>query len=98
MARRALGHMGEDVLGTTSESSGREGTLIVDALRCMEGHGGVLLPNKALGSGHRHCAVPGVEGAVPAMIERCVSASSDLNECKEGACQGVRESVCVSPF
>ena len=88
--------MGEDVLGTTSESSGREGTLSVDALRCMEGLGGVLLPGKAEGSGHRHCAVPGVEGDILAMIERCVSASSDLNECKEGACQGVRESVCVS--
>ena len=58
----------------------------------------MLLPGKAEGSGHRHCAVPGVDGAVPAMIERCVSASSDLNECKEGACQGVRESVSVSPF
>ena len=66
--------MAEDVLGTTSESSGREGTLIVDALRCMEGHGGVLLPNKALGSGHRHCAVPGMKVAVSAMIESCVSA------------------------
>ena len=30
------------------------------------------------------------------MIESCVSASPDMNECKEGACQGVRESVCVS--
>ena len=38
-AWRVLGHMGEDVLGTTSESSGREGTLSVDALRCMEGLG-----------------------------------------------------------
>ena len=92
--------MGEDVLGTTSESSGREGTSIVtgNALRCMEGHGGVLLPNKALGSGHRHCAVPGVEGDILAMIERCVSASSDLNECQEGARKGVRESVSVLPF
>ena len=97
MAWRALGHLGEDVLGTTSESSGREGTWSVDALRCMEGLGGVLLPGKALGSGHRHCAVPGMEGAAPGMIESCVSASSDLNECKEGACQGVRESVSVSP-
>ena len=97
MACRAMGHMGEDVLGTTSESTGREGTLIVDALRCMEGLGGVLLPGKALGSGHRHCAVPGREAGVPAMIERCVSASADLNSCKEGACQGVRESVSVSP-
>ena len=40
--------MSEDVLGTTSESSGREGTLIVDALRCMEGHGGVLLQRARL--------------------------------------------------
>ena len=90
--------MSEDVPGMASESSGREGTLSLYALRCMEGLGGVLLPGKAEGSGHRHCAVPGVEGAVSAMIERCVSASSDLNECKEGACQGVRESVSVSPF
>ena len=74
MARRALGHTGEDVLGTTSESSGREGTLSVDALRCMEGLGGLLLPVEASGSGHRHCAVPGMKVAVSAMIESCVSA------------------------
>ena len=72
--------MGEDVLGTTSESRGRKGTLIVDALRCMEGHGAVLLPGKAEGSGHRHCAVPGVEGAVPGMIESCGFASPDTNK------------------
>ena len=66
--------MGEDVLGTTSESSGREGTLSVDALRCIQGRGGVLLPGKAEGSGHRHCAVPGMKVAVSAMIESCVSA------------------------
>ena len=54
-----MGHMGEDVLGTTSESSGRKGTLIVDALRCMEGLGGVLLPGKAEGNRCRHCVVPG---------------------------------------
>ena len=48
MAWRAMGHMGEDVLGTTSESSGREGTWIVDALRCMEGLGGVLLQRARL--------------------------------------------------
>ena len=90
--------MSEDVPGMASESSGREGTLSLYALRCMEGLGGVLLPGKAEGSGHRHCAVPGREGAVPAMIERCVSASSDLNECQEGARQGVRESVSVLPF
>ena len=48
MARRAMGHMGEDVLGTTSESSGREGTLSVDALRCMEGLGWVLLQRARL--------------------------------------------------
>ena len=88
--------MAEDVLGMTSESSGREGTWSVDALRCMEGLGGVLLPGKAEGSGHRHCAVPGVEGAVPAMIESCVSASPDMNECREGACQGVRARERVS--
>ena len=29
----------------------------------------MLLPAKAEGSGHRHCAVPGMEGAVPAMME-----------------------------
>ena len=89
--------MGEDVLGTTSESNGRKGTLIVDALRCMEGHGAVLLPGKAEGSGHRHCAVPGVEGGVPAMIESCVSVAPDMNECEEE--EPVRESVraCVDP-
>ena len=34
-----MGHLGEDVLVMASESSGREGTWSVDALRCMEGHG-----------------------------------------------------------
>ena len=64
-----MGHMGEDVLVMASESTGREGTWSVDALRCMEGLGGVLLPGKALGSGHRHCAVPGREAGVPARSE-----------------------------
>ena len=68
------------VLGMTRESSGREGTLSLYALRCMEGLGGVLLPGKAEGSGHRHCAVPGMEGGVPAMNESCVSAAPDMNE------------------
>ena len=83
--------MSEDVLGMASESSSREGTLSVDALRCMEGLGGVLLPGKAEGNGHRHCAVPGVEGGVPAMIESRVSVAPDINELyKRGACQNVR--------
>ena len=51
-----------------------------DALQCMEGHGGALLPGEAEGSGHRHCAVPGVEGAVPGMIESCGFASPDTNK------------------
>ena len=33
--------MAEDVLVMASESSGREGTWSVDALRCMEGFDGV---------------------------------------------------------
>ena len=36
-----MGHMAEDVLVMASESSGREGTWSVDALRCMEGFDGV---------------------------------------------------------
>ena len=75
-----MGHMSEDVPGMASESSGREGTLSLYALRCMEGLGGVLLPGKAEGSGHRHCAVPGMEGGVPARMESCVSAAPDMNE------------------
>jgi len=71
--------MTEDVPGMASESSGREGTLSLYALRCMEGLGGVLLPGKAEGSGHRHCAVPGMEGGVPARMESCVSKALSLS-------------------
>ena len=39
VACRALEHMAEDLLGMTSESNGREGTLRFDALRGIEGLG-----------------------------------------------------------
>ena len=39
VACRALEHMAEDLLGMTSESNGREGTLSFDALRGIEGLG-----------------------------------------------------------
>ena len=54
VACMALEHMAEDVLGRTSESNGRGGTLRFDALQGIEGLGWLLLPSKAQGSGHRH--------------------------------------------
>ena len=59
----------------------------------------MLLPAKAEGSGHRHCAVPGMEGAVPAMIESCISVASGIKGAvkeEEPVRLCVRESVCVS--
>ena len=40
----------------------------------------VLLPREAPGSGHRHCLVPVVEGAVSAIIHNYVAAPPDMNE------------------